>query len=237
MGIHCALAYPSYLLDSTRWSGEGVASNVMFDWNGIAAMVWERPAASPAGLIVVAGLSALTLVGVARWWRGPLDVRSPRFAAQWLLLTIATVLVDPHLYLQDTVLVAPAAAALLAATCAHRRAAVGAVVLAGWAALGLGIYPNEHLHVNAFGIYLVAVLIAVALPSMRHASPARAACSSLGAQMTPPGLPRYFGWHICCIRRARHADAPSAAFELAAHHALLDIAPPQAGRHEQAKAL
>jgi Glycosyltransferase family 87 len=43
VGAHSALAYPVYLLDSTKWSGEGVASNVMFDWNGIAAMFWGRP--------------------------------------------------------------------------------------------------------------------------------------------------------------------------------------------------
>jgi hypothetical protein len=40
---------------------------------------------------------------------------------------------------------------------------MGAVMLGGWAALGLGIYPNEHLHVNAFGLYLVATSIALAL--------------------------------------------------------------------------
>ncbi|MDP9239005.1 MAG: DUF2029 domain-containing protein [Chloroflexota bacterium] len=161
VGAHAALAYPEYLLDSTKWSGEGVASNVMFDWNGIAAMVWERPAASHAGLIVLVGLSLATLVCVGRAWRGALDVQAPRFATQWLLLTLATVLVDPHLYLQDTVLVAPAAAALLAATCTHRRAAMGAAMLAGWAVLGLGIYPNEHLHVNLFGLYLAASAVAL----------------------------------------------------------------------------
>jgi hypothetical protein len=167
IGPDAALAYPGYLLDSTTWHGDGVATNVMFDWNGIAAMWWERPVASQAGLLVVGVLSLATLAAVARAWRGELDLRSPRFAVQWMLLTLATVLVDPHLYLQDTVLVVPAAAALLTAACPHRRPVVGAALLAGWAMLGLGIYPNEHLHVNAFGLYMA--LASTALLIFRQA--------------------------------------------------------------------
>ena len=176
VGPDAALAYPGYLLDSTTWHGDGVATNVMFDWNGIAAMWWERPAASRAGLLLVGALSLATLAAVARAWRGELDAQSPRFVVQWMLLTLATVLVDPHLYLQDTVLVVPAAAALLAAACPHRRPAIGAALLGGWAMLALGIYPNEHLHVNAFGLYVA--LAAAALLMFGPAQLAR--CEACG---------------------------------------------------------
>jgi hypothetical protein len=145
VGVPAALSYPLYVLDSTRWHGNGVASNVMFDVNGIAAMVWERPSDSMPGLAVLLALTAITLVGVVRASRGALDPRSDGFVPQWMLLTLATVLVDPHLYLQDTVLVVPAAAALLAVTGARRRP-LAAVMLLGWLLLAFGVYPNEHLH-------------------------------------------------------------------------------------------
>jgi hypothetical protein len=103
---------------------------------------------------------------VVRGSRGAFDVRSDGFVLQWVLLTFATVLVDPHLYLQDTVLVVPAAAALLAVTGARRRP-LAAAMLAGWALLALGVYPNEHLHVDAFGLYLLAAGAAlVVAPSL-----------------------------------------------------------------------
>jgi cytochrome c oxidase subunit IV len=159
-GVPAALAYPGYLLDSTRWSDSGVTTSGMFNWSGIVAMKWD-PAEFPLALAVVGALMAATLAAVAYASRGDAAPRSERYALQWLLLTLATVLVDPHLYLQDTVLVAPAAAAVLGATRPERRARVLAIMLGGWALLALGIYPNEHLHVDAFALYMAAAGVAV----------------------------------------------------------------------------
>ncbi len=157
-----ALTYPAYLLDSTTWSANGTATNVMFGWNGIVAMLWD-PAQVRFALLIAAALSAATLVGLTRAWRGRLDLRSDRFIVQWALLTVATLLVDPHLYLQDTIILAPAAAALLALTPEAARGRVAVAMLAGWALLGFGVFPNEHLGVNAFGLYLAAAALALAL--------------------------------------------------------------------------
>jgi hypothetical protein len=227
IGPDAALAYPGYLLNSTTWHGDGVATNVMFDWNGIAAMWWERPAASRAGLLVVGALSLATLAAVARAWRGPLDPRTPRFAAQWMLLTLATVLVDPHLYLQDTVLIAPAAAA-----CPHRRPVIAATLVAGWSMLALGIYPNEHLHVNAFGLYMALAATALLVFGRTAVSPCEACADE--------GLPDYIPpttYYLLPLLRLRHADAAAPALDLAADEPLLHLAPPEHGRDEGAEEL
>ncbi len=157
-----ALSYPAYLLHSTTWTADGVATNVMLGWNGIIAMRWD-PALIPTARLAVAALGIVTLAGVAVACRGPLDLRSDRFAVQWALLTVATLLVDPHLYLQDTIILAPAAAALLAVAPAAARGRVAVALLAGWALLGLGVFPNEHLGINAFGLYLAAGALALVL--------------------------------------------------------------------------
>jgi hypothetical protein len=158
-GLTAALHYPGYLLDSTTWSGSGVATNDMFNWSGIIAMKWD-PAEFRLALAAVAALAAATLAALAYASRGTAAPRSQRYALEWLLVTMASVLVDPHLYLQDTVLLAPAAVAVLGAARADQRPRLAAIALGGWALLGLGIYPNEHLHVDAFALYLAAAGIA-----------------------------------------------------------------------------
>lgn len=187
VGRSAALAYPGFLLDSTRWHGDGVATNVMFDWNGIAAMWWERPASSHAGLIAVLALSLATLVAFAyacRTW--PAVAAQLDFRRQWLLLTLATVLLDPHLYLQDTVLVVPAATLLLASACPHRRPMLAVPMLGGWAVLGLGIYPNEHLRINAFGLYLALTFFALVAAGTKSAASC-VHCQDSSHELDPPG--------------------------------------------------
>ncbi|HYM15172.1 MAG TPA: glycosyltransferase family 87 protein [Dehalococcoidia bacterium] len=162
VGPHAALAYPGYLLSSTKWQANGNAPNVMFNWVGMAAMFWGQPTLVPLATVGVALLSLLTLGALLHAWRGEMEPESDRFAVQWYLLTAVAVLIDPHLYLQDTVLLALPAVALVAATPARRRAAVVVALLGGWALLALGTYPNEHLKLNLFAPYLVIVSVALA---------------------------------------------------------------------------
>ena len=163
IGVRGAIDYPAYLLDSTRWRGDGVATNVMFDANGIIAMRWPRPSDTLSGLAMLCVLTAALVSLAAYALRGRMDVRSERFPMQWVILTVCTVLIDPHLYLQDTVLMAPAAAMLLGAGPLGARKPVVAALCLGWALLALGVYPNEHLHIDAFALYLVAVAATLAL--------------------------------------------------------------------------
>jgi hypothetical protein len=95
VGLTPALAYPGYLLRSTQWQGNGIASNVMFNWNGVVAMFWSQPTTVPVATVALALLSLATLTCVWHVWSGEIDTSSPRFALQWCVLTAATVLVDP----------------------------------------------------------------------------------------------------------------------------------------------
>lgn len=153
-GLASAIDYPAYLMDSTQWHGAGVTSRLMFDWNGIVAMAWDAPA-SRLRLALVAVLSIATVVLAARAWRGGFDARSGRFELQWLTLTIATILVDPHFYLQDTIMLALPAFAFLNAVERDQRRRIVLVMVLGWMLLALGTFPNEHLRVNLVGLYLL----------------------------------------------------------------------------------
>jgi hypothetical protein len=161
VGGRHVLEYPLYLLHSTTWEGNGVATEAMFNWSGVVAMHWDL-SDSRISLVLVSLLTLATGAAVALRWRGPLVVDSRAFAFQWAALTVATVLVDPHLYLQDTIIVAPAAAALIAAAPSGSSTRIAAVSFAGWVLLAFGIFPNGHLGVNAFGIYLAVVLALLA---------------------------------------------------------------------------
>jgi len=181
VGRASALAYPGYLLSSTRWSTNGIAPNVMFSWNGIVAMFWDQPSTVPVATAGVAVMSVVTLVAVAHTWRGEIEPRSDRFALQWCVLTVGTVLVDPHLYLQDTALLALPAMALLAATPVRHRGIVAIALLGGWALLGLGIYPNERLDVNLFGVYMTAACLLLMIYASRWSPHRNAAAVAVEA--------------------------------------------------------
>lgn len=133
IGWQSAISYPSYLLHSTVWRGNGVGAALMFGWNGLLALTW-RQGPRPFEALIAGVLSLAGLALAAYAWRGRLRFASARFSGQWLLLIGATLLADPHLYLQDTVVVAPAVAAFLARSHAsRRRTAVGLVM--GWLVL------------------------------------------------------------------------------------------------------
>jgi hypothetical protein len=154
VGVTAAVDYPSYLMESTRWDDRGVTSRLMFDWNGIVAMVWDAPA-SHARLALIAGLSLATVVLAVRSWHAGTDRLPGRFELHWLILTVATILVDPHFYLQDTILLALPAFAFLNAVDARAHRPLLFVMMAGWALLALGTFPNQYLHINLVGLYLL----------------------------------------------------------------------------------
>ena len=141
----------------------------MFGWNGIVAMVHDRPGAVES-YVAFAALAAATCVLVMSACRPGQEERANGFARTWLLLTIATILLDPHFYLQDTILLAPPAIAVVAGVRPHIRPPLAAGYLAGWALLAFGTFPNQHLHVNAFGLYLVVACVVLA--ARMHARPA-----------------------------------------------------------------
>jgi hypothetical protein len=80
------------------------------------------------------------------------------FAAQWLVLTIATILLDPNFFLQDMVILVPAAIAFICdAPVEHRRRTFvfGGVL---WLLFGLGLVPSGAFRVNVASLAMAAWL-------------------------------------------------------------------------------
>jgi len=168
-GLH----YPLFILDNARNSAHGTRTDLMFGWNGLLS-AFVGPKHPLTATLLSAPMVALTLAATAMVWRGQLCPEGRHFPRQWLLLTLATVLVDPNFFLQDIVIVAPAAFALLSQTEGRGRAAMGAAVAVGWVLFGLGFQPTLRWHINLVAIYMVAGFAALVLQAAREPSALRA---------------------------------------------------------------
>lgn len=167
VGLSAALRYPEYVLASAASPASATKSNAMFDWNGIVAMVWGQPSRVPIATLIMILLSVVSLVATWYIWRDRFQPGSRRFAAQWMALTVATVMIDPQLHLQDTVLLALPAAALYAKSVRYDRALLGGLIAIAWLLIAFGPLPNERLHVDAFAIFVLAATTAV-IVRFRH---------------------------------------------------------------------
>lgn len=138
-------SYPDYLLDSVTGNVAGVATNFMLDWSGLATLTFRGATAMfvrPVSLVLCIG----TVAAVAWLWRGPQQDDSPSFEVRWAALTLGSLLIDPHLYLQDTVILVPAAVALAASLHPGRRAVGITAMVGGWVVLnGAGLIAAAAL--------------------------------------------------------------------------------------------
>jgi hypothetical protein len=166
VGVQEALRYPSYLRSISMHGGIGTFTPDMYGWNGLlgATLGANRAGAETLAHAPLA-LMGLALAGVM--WRGPWRPRDEAFAGCWLALILATVLADPHLYLQDTVLVVPAAVSWVATTRPEGQGARGITLLCGWVVMGLGSQPNIALHTNAFALVMACGLAALVIERTR----------------------------------------------------------------------
>jgi hypothetical protein len=147
-----------YALHIARAAGDGTGN--MYGWNGLISSVVAPD--DPGSMTFIAlPASLLTLGGVAYLWRGELSQSSGRFPLQWLALTIGTILWDAHLYLQDLIIIVPAAAALLASTSGWHRSLAGVAIVIGWMVLGLGSRPSADWGINVFSAYMVLSLLGI----------------------------------------------------------------------------
>ena len=95
--------YPLFLADSTGWEGSrGVDTAGMFGWNGFFATLASYGSDLHITLTTVATL--VTLGAVAYSFRGRWNPRQPEFSLALACLILASILVNPHVYLQDAVL-------------------------------------------------------------------------------------------------------------------------------------
>ncbi len=169
VGLDTALDYPAYLLRSTTVNAAGVAPDLMINWAGIAAASFGN-GDSVARPLVAGFAGAATLAAVlCLAWRAPRR-SSSYFAMEWVALVIATVLADPHFYLQDTIMVAPVAVAALATMDDFGRAIAGFAMTAMWGVQRLALYPNQYMSVNLFAIGLVLCLFGTLVWMWRQAT-------------------------------------------------------------------
>ncbi|MEX2247575.1 MAG: glycosyltransferase family 87 protein [Dehalococcoidia bacterium] len=155
IGLRETVAYPGYLREAA-FAGTGN----MYGWNGLLSSLLAP--GNPGGHTSLAlPLSLLTLAAVAVVWRGDADPGGERFPSLWLLLTIATVLVDLHFYLQDIIIIVPAAVGVAAAQRQGARWVAGGALAFGWLLLGFGSTPTATWGINIFTSYMLVCLVAL----------------------------------------------------------------------------
>lgn len=96
--------YPRYTLGSTGWEGElGIDIETMYGWNGLLAKYVDNHSATHLALTSVAGL--LTVGLVVNAFRTIRQTSSGTFALAVAVMIAGSILVNPHVYMQDLVLV------------------------------------------------------------------------------------------------------------------------------------
>lgn len=173
-GVASLWEYPAFVASDAATDAHGTILPWMMGWNGLLGAAL-RPESPGLLTLLTLPLSTATVAFAVRPWRAGPPADQADLARRWALLTVATVLADPHIYPQDLVILLPAAWWLLAtARGAERRAAIR-MSFALWAACAAPFLWTA-LHVN-----LVAILLAVALvwlaratrrPAARAAAPA-----------------------------------------------------------------
>lgn len=162
IGIHSVIDYPRFVLTISAQGGTGINRQLMFGWNGILASFLQ----GRHEVLRHHMHQALTLGTVAAvWyaWRGPWRNDDRRFTAQWMLLTLATVLVDPHFYIQDISLVFPVGIAVAVERKDLARSVAMATLGLGWAVLALGLIPMRDWHLNVFGVVMALAFVALTI--------------------------------------------------------------------------
>ncbi len=172
IGFVAAARYPEYIYRVAIEHRAGTATHIMMGWNGLFDSFLGSTHQGLETLLALPA-SVLTLAAVAYALRGRFSPhRDPAFAAQWLLVTVATILVDPHFYLQDAaIFMAPACFYVLSER-GRGRARALAGLLVGWWIMALGVIPNLTWHVALLPVYLagVGVFLIVELERSRRSA-------------------------------------------------------------------
>lgn len=166
IGPSAAIDYPFYLIRESQFQ----RTDAMFGWTGVLSRMFGSGDHHALTLTLAAtALAVGTLGAAAIGLRGSLDARSEGYARCLLIVAIATVLADLHLYLQDTAILAAPAVAYLAATSGRQRAFAVALIAAAWAIAWFEPFMSRGAPVNvAFGVYLLfALACLVSAPRQR----------------------------------------------------------------------
>lgn len=121
------LDYPAFLLASTGFSGHGVATESMYGINGLIARTLGDPTPSTLWLLFFA--PPLLWLTIHAWQKAP--PTSSAFPMTLAVTLSAALLLNPHLYFQDMVLVPLAMAFAARSVGTDSRSASTLMVLAG----------------------------------------------------------------------------------------------------------
>jgi Glycosyltransferase family 87 len=103
-GVSVFWEYPKFLVSSTGWERKlGIDVGQMYGWNGFLTAVFANH--SPTHLITTAIASLTTLGAVIYIFRGPWEPSTDRFALAIGAMVAGAILTNPHIYMQDMVLV------------------------------------------------------------------------------------------------------------------------------------
>jgi Glycosyltransferase family 87 len=127
-GPGVVLDYPRYILSSTDWSDNGIFGQYMLGWQGFLADVTGDNTPSRALFLAL----ALPTAAVTVWtWRGAWKDQLDRLPLVMAATFMATLLITPHLYLQD-LLLGSLALGLAGAYSVRRTGSIGP-----WGILGI----------------------------------------------------------------------------------------------------
>ena len=156
-GLDGVIDYPRFILENAGDHTRGTRLDLMFGWNGLVGGFagHEQPLK-----VTLLCLPLVAATAYACWMicRGPTSVANEGASNHWIALTLASILVDPNFFIQDTIILAPAFAACLTTVPANRRGAVLRYGAAAWVLLGLGLMPGAQWGLNIFSAYMAGCL-------------------------------------------------------------------------------
>lgn len=154
-GVASLWRYPAFIVENAATRDHGTNVAAMFRWNGLMGAATGEQTPGLATLLALPFAVAGVAIAV-RAWRRPAPDEGAQ-ARHWALPTVAPVLADPNLFLQDLVLLLPAGWWLIASARGRERQLAQHFACALWIACAAGLLWNA-LHVNVVALLLVAAL-------------------------------------------------------------------------------
>ncbi|HYM15482.1 MAG TPA: glycosyltransferase [Dehalococcoidia bacterium] len=180
--------YPAFLRQATLWDDQhAIGISGMFGWNALVRL-FVGSGQQEKVLLWSGALSALTLAATLWSWRGPWNADERSMSTQFSALVICSVLINPHVYRQEMVLMFIPGFLLVGATDARRRIAMSALLFVAWA---LFLYHFPLLRSMGWNVSAptMGVLLCVAvLMTLRRGARANAAGSPA---WSPGGMPAF----------------------------------------------
>jgi len=184
-GPEVLYAYPRFLLDSTGFEGQGVSTMSMLGLNGMIARLTNNP--TPSNLWLV-GIGIPIILLIAERWSRVQTISAPTSLLLCALTLLGALLLNPHLYLQDMILIG----LVVALGALYARIETGS--LGYWPGLGAGMWLVQFfspqitplIDINPITLSILA-LFAITYFELRKAE--RASSTAARSANAAPPLP------------------------------------------------